>query len=149
MLLTYYLAFHFQAQVKEELPNPDRAREVELERLRRERTELAEQKERADQEIEALRRRIRQNEVEAAEERAEADRHIKAVQEKLREAEHEAQEAAKELNVEVAVDPDAVGLDDSGIDELLFGEINFPQLLNDFDHEEVAENFNPDIFDLV
>ena len=149
MLLTYYFSFHFQAQVKEELPNPDRAREVKLERLRRERTELAEQKERADQEIEALRRRIRQNEVEAAEERAEADRHIKAVQEKLREAEHEAQEAAKELNVEVAVDPDAVGLDDSGIDELLFGEINFPQLLNDFDHEEVVENFNPDIFDLV
>ena len=49
MLLTYYFSFHFQAQVKEELPNPDRAREVELERLRRERTELAEQKERADQ----------------------------------------------------------------------------------------------------
>ena len=129
--------------------NPDLARDAELERLRRERVELEERQERAHEEVVALRRRIRQNEVEAAEERAEADRHIKAVQERLREAEQQAEEAAKELQVDVSVDPNAILQDDSGIDELLFGEINFPQLLSDFDHEEVVDNFNPDLFDLI
>ena len=141
----------FQEDLKAQLPplNPNLARDAELERLRRERVELEERQERAHEEVVALRRRIRQNEVEAAEERAEADRHIKAVQERLREAEQQAEEAAKELQVDVSVDPNVILHDDSGIDELLFGEINFPQLLSDFDHEEVVENFNPDIFDLV
>ena len=129
--------------------DPDLARDAELERLRRERVELEERQERAHEEVVALRRRLRQNEVEASEERAEADRHIKAVQERLREAEREAEEAAKELQVDVSVDPNVILHDDSGIDELLFGEINFPQLLSDFDHEEVVENFNPDLFDVV
>ena len=116
--------------------NPDLAQDAELERLCRERVELEERQERAHEEVVALRRQICQNEVEAAEERAEADRHIKAVQKRLRAAEHEAQEAAKELKVDVSVDLNEILQDDSGIDELLFGEINFPQLLSDFDHED-------------
>ena len=129
--------------------DPNLARDAELERLRRERVELEERQERAHEEVVALRRRLRQNEVEASEERAEADRHIKAVQERLREAEREAEEAAKELQVDVSVDPNVILHDDSGIDELLFGDINFPQLMSDFDHEEVVDNFNPDLFDLI
>ena len=129
--------------------DPNLARDAELERLRRERVELEERQERAHEEVVALRRRLRQNEVEASEERAEADRHIKAVQERLREAEREAEEAAKELQVDVSVDPNVILHDDSGIDELLFEKINFPQLMSDFDHEEVVDNFNPDLFDLV
>ena len=52
----------FQAQVKgEHVQGPDeRSRLVELERLRRERSELEEQKERAEEEARSLRRRLLQ-----------------------------------------------------------------------------------------
>ena len=140
----------FQDEVKgNQLPlDPDLARDAELERLRRERVEMDERTQRAHEELVALRRRVRQNEEEAAQDRVQAEKDLKEVRDRLLAAEEEAEKAAKESEINVSVDPALVAQDDSGIDDDLFADIIIPHLFDEFDHEEVIENFNPDLFDL-
>ena len=128
--------------------DPDLARDAELERLRRERVEMDERTQRAHEELVALRRRVRQNEEEAAQERVQAQQDLKEVRDRLLAAQEEAEKAAKESEINVSVDPALVAQDDSGIDDDLFADIIIPHLFDEFDHEEVIENFNPDLFDL-
>ena len=128
--------------------NPDLARDAELERLRRERVEMDERTQRAHEELVALRRRVRQNEEEAAQDRVQAEKDLKEVRDRLLAAQEEAEKAAKESEINVSVDPALVAQDDSGIDDDLFADIIIPHLFDEFDHEEVIENFNPDLFDL-
>ena len=128
--------------------DPDLARDAELERLRRERVEMDERTQRAHEELVALRRRVRQNEEEAAQDRVQAEKDLKEVRDRLLAAEEEAEKAAKESEINVSVDPALVAQDDSGIDDDLFADIIIPHLFDEFDHEEVIENFNPDLFDL-
>ena len=139
----------FQAQVKgEHVQGPDeRSRLVELERLRRERSELEEQKERAEEEARSLRHRLLQAEEEAARERAQAEADMKQVRERLIKMQEEADKSAKDSEVNIAVDPKlVVDADDSGTEDL-FADIDIPSLMEFFDHEEVVENFLPDLFD--
>ena len=128
--------------------DPDLARDAELERLRRERVEMDERTQRAHEELVALRRRVRQNEEEAAQDRVQAEKDLKEVRDRLLAAQEEAEKAAKESEINVSVDPAVVAQDDSGIDDDLFADIIIPHLFDEFDHEEVIENFNPDLFDL-
>ena len=128
--------------------DPDLARDAELERLRRERVEMDERTQRAHEELVALRRRVRQNEEEAAQDRVQAEKDLKEVRDRLLAAQEEAEKAAKESEINVSVDPALVAQDDSGIDDDLFADIIIPHLFDEFDHEEVIENFNPDLFDL-
>ena len=128
--------------------DPDLARDAELERLRRERVEMDERTQRAHEELVALRRRVRQNEEEAAQDRVQAEKDLKEVRDRLLAAEEEAEKAAKESEINVSVDPALVAQDDSGIDDDLFADIIIPHLFDEYDHEEVIENFNPDLFDL-
>ena len=128
--------------------NPDLVRDAELERLRRERVEMDERTQRAHEELVALRRRVRQNEEEAAQDRVQAEKDLKEVRDRLLAAEEEAEKAAKESEINVSVDPALVAQDDSGIDDDLFADIIIPHLFDEYDHEEVIENFNPDSFDL-
>ena len=144
------LIFVFQDEVKGNLLplDPDLARDAELERLRRERVEMDERTQRAHEELVALRRRVRQNEEEAAQDRVQAEKDLKEVRDRLLAAQEEAEKAAKESEINVSVDPALVAQDDSGIDDDLFADIIIPHLFDEFDHEEVIENFNPDLFDL-
>ena len=128
--------------------DPDLARDAELERLRRERVEMDERTQRAHEELVALRRRVRQNEEEAAQDRVQAEKDLKEVRDRLLAAQEEAEKAAKESEINISVDPALVAQDDSGIDDDLFADIIIPHLFDEFDHEEVIENFNPDLFDL-
>ena len=128
--------------------DPDLARDAELERLRRERVEMDERTQRAHEELVALRRRVRQNEEEAAQDRVQAEKDLKEVRDRLLAAQEEAEKAAKESEINVSVDPALVAQDDSGIDDDLFADIIIPHLFDEFDREEVIENFNPDLFDL-
>ena len=128
--------------------NPDLARDAELERLRRERVEMDERTQRAHEELVALRRRVRQNEEEAAQERVQAQQDLKEVRDRLLAAQEEAEKVAKESEINVSVDPAVVAQDDSGIDDDLFADIIIPHLFDEYDHKEVIENFNPDLFDL-
>ena len=143
------MLFFFQAQLKgEHVHGPDeRARLVELERLRRERSELEEQKDRAEEEARTLRRRLLQAEEEAARERAMAEANMKQVKERLMKMQEDAEKAAKESEVKVSVDPTLIlDGDDSGTEDL-FADIDIPSLMEFFDHEEVIDNFLPDLFD--
>ena len=90
----------------------------------------------------------RQNEEEAAQERVQAQQDLKEVRDRLLAAQEEAEKVAKESEINVSVDPAVVAQDDSGIDDDLFADIIIPHLFDEFDHEEVIENFNPDLFDL-
>ena len=59
----------------------------------------------------------------------------------------DAEKAAKESEVKVSVDPTLIlDGDDSGTEDL-FADIDIPSLMEFFDHEEVIENFLPDLFD--
>ena len=120
--------------------DPDLARDAELERLRRERVEMDERTQRAHEELVALRRRVK--------DRVQAEKDLKEVRDRLLAAQEEAEKAAKESEINVSVDPALVAQDDSGIDDDLFADIIIPHLFDEFDHEEVIENFNPDLFDL-
>ena len=88
------------------------------------------------------------NEEEAAQDRVQAEKDLKEVRDRLLAAQEEAEKAAKESEINVSVDPALVAQDDSGIDDDLFADIIIPHLFDEFDHEEVIENFNPDLFDL-
>ena len=58
-----------------------------------------------------------------------------------------AEKAAKESEVKVSVDPTLIlDGDDSGTEDL-FADIDIPSLMEFFDHEEVIDNFLPDLFD--